>query len=88
MQKIKKTIEQKLGDHPNVNSNPETQPNSGVGHGSNQGNASDSWVTNKIQSGQGHDRGEGPRAGGTTASDVTSAGQTSGVIGEAPRGTK
>ncbi|KAK4554048.1 hypothetical protein LTR86_008889 [Recurvomyces mirabilis] len=86
MQKIKNTIEQKLGDHPNVNSNPETQPDSGVGHGSNQGN--DSWVTNKIQSGQGHDRGEGPRAGGTTASDVTSAGQTSGVIGEAPRGTK
>jgi len=38
MQKLKNTIEQKLGDHPNVNSNPDVQPDSGVGHGTNQGN--------------------------------------------------
>ncbi|KAK5112345.1 hypothetical protein LTR62_004308 [Meristemomyces frigidus] len=88
MNKLKNTIEQKLGDHPNVNSNPDVQPNKGTGIGANDGNdPNKSFVENKIQSGQGNDDGSGPRAGATTAADVTSAGQTSGVIGEAPRGT-
>jgi len=32
-----KKVEQKLGDHPNVSSHPDTNPTSGTGIGANQG---------------------------------------------------
>jgi hypothetical protein len=37
MNKLKTTIEQKLGDHPNVDSSENVQPDSGIGKGANQG---------------------------------------------------
>ncbi|KAK5734158.1 hypothetical protein LTR17_009141 [Elasticomyces elasticus] len=85
MNKLKQTIEKKLGDHPNVSSDPSVQPDSGIGKGANQGDdAGKSFVQNKIEAGQGSGDASnpGPRAGGTTAPDTVSAGTTSGVIGD------
>ncbi|KAK0939140.1 hypothetical protein LTR29_009250 [Friedmanniomyces endolithicus] len=84
MNKLKNTIEQKLGDHPNVSANDSVNPDSGTGKDANQGDdAAKSWVQNKIQAGQGSGdaMNPGPRAGGTTAPDTVSAAQTSGSIG-------
>ncbi|TKA69239.1 hypothetical protein B0A55_04260 [Friedmanniomyces simplex] len=88
MNKLKSTIEQKLGDHPNVSSNDAINPDSGTGKDANQGDdAGKSWVQNKIQAGQGSGdaMNPGPKAGGTTAPDTVSAGQTSGLVGETSR---
>ncbi|KAK0353597.1 hypothetical protein LTR91_018744 [Friedmanniomyces endolithicus] len=88
MNKLKNTIEQKLGDHPNASANDNVNPDSGTGKAANQGDdAGKSWVQNKIQAGQGSGdaMNPGPRAGGTTAPDTVSAAQTSGSIGETTR---
>ena len=37
MSSIKKKIEEKLGDHPNVNGHDDSNPSSGIGIGANQG---------------------------------------------------
>ncbi|TKA35474.1 hypothetical protein B0A54_12134 [Friedmanniomyces endolithicus] len=100
MNKLKNTIEQKLGDHPNVSANDNVNPDSGTGKDANQGDATrfdadstftidagKSWIQNKIQAGQGSGdaMNPGPRAGGTTAPDTVSAAQTSGSVGETTR---
>jgi len=43
MSGILKKVEQKLGDHPNVNADPGTNPTAGTGVGANDGHGESSW---------------------------------------------
>ncbi|KAK4544591.1 hypothetical protein LTR36_004163 [Oleoguttula mirabilis] len=87
MSGIIKKIEQKLGDHPNVSSDPSVNPTSGIGIGANQGDdPNKSWVQNKKEAGMGADsrmvEGENARhihAGSTTSPDTKGAAEASGL---------
>lgn len=44
MDKLKKTVEQKLGDHPNVSADPVVDPKKGTGIGANQGDGTSQYL--------------------------------------------
>ncbi|KAK5116583.1 hypothetical protein LTR85_009208 [Meristemomyces frigidus] len=82
-----KKVEQKLGDHPNVSSDPDVNPDSGTGNGVNQGDdPNKSWVQNKKEAGMGSDsrmvEGENAHhihAGSTTSANTKGSGEASGL---------
>ncbi|KAF2166140.1 hypothetical protein M409DRAFT_23330 [Zasmidium cellare ATCC 36951] len=80
---IGKKVEAKLGDHPNVNNDPNIQPSSGVEDVNSGHNPGKTGTQNRIEMGQGgeHEK-ETIRAGSFTAPDTVSAATASGVLGD------